>query len=126
KGAWRVTRHEDIVPTIFEAYRTAVSGFPGPVLVEIPVDVQLFRQQVTSVPAFEPLQPAPLQDPSQIQKAAELLLAAKNPGIFVGWGAVDVSEQVQRIADLLGAPVSTTLQGLSAFPADHPMHTGMG
>jgi len=126
KGAWRVTRHEDIVPTIYEAYRTAVSGFPGPVLVEIPVDLQLFRQQVESVPAFEPPQPDPLQDPSQIQKAAELLLAAKNPGIFVGWGAVDVSDQVQRIADLLGAPVSTTLQGLSAFPANHPMHTGMG
>ena len=126
KGAWRVTRHEDIVPTIFEAYRVAVSGMPGPVLVEIPVDLQLFRQQVDSVPAFEPHTPPAYTDAAKVTAATELLASAKKPGIFVGWGAVDVAGDVASIADLLGAPVSTTLQGLSAFPASHPMHTGMG
>lgn len=126
KGAWRVTRHEDIVPTIYEAYRVAVSGMPGPVLVELPVDIQLFRQQVDAVPAFEPVLPPAYSDSAKITEAAKLLASASKPGIFVGWGAVDVSEQVARIADLLGAPVSTTLQGLSAFPSSHPMHTGMG
>ncbi len=126
KGAWRIERHEDIVPTIFEAYYTAVSGMPGPVLVELPVDLQLFRKQVESVPVFEPPTVPTLSEPSKIAQAADLLAAAKNPGLFVGWGAVDVSEQLQSIADLLGAPVSTTLQGLSTFPATHPMHVGMG
>ena len=126
KGAWRIERHEDIVPTIFEAYYTAVSGMPGPVLVELPVDLQLFRKQVESVPVFEPPTVPPLSEPSKIAQAADLLAAAKNPGLFVGWGAVDVSDQLQSIADLLGAPVSTTLQGLSTFPATHPMHVGMG
>jgi acetolactate synthase-1/2/3 large subunit len=126
KGAWRVTQHEDIVPTIFEAYHTAVSGMPGPVLVEVPVNVQLFQGKVDNVPAFQPHTPPPLEDSSQIEKAAEVLAGASNPGIFVGWGAVDVSEDVAAIADMLGAPVSTTLQGLSAFPASHPLHTGMG
>ena len=54
------------------------------------------------------------------------MLAAKRPGIFVGWGARHVADDIARIAELLGAPVATTLQGLSAFPADHPLHTGMG
>lgn len=126
KGAWRVTRHEDIVPTIYEAYRVAVTGCPGPVLVEIPVDLQLFRQQVESVPAFHPPALPELGDQAAIKNAVDLLVAAKNPGIFVGWGAVDVSEEIARLADALGAPVSTTLQGLSAFPATHPLHTGMG
>jgi len=126
KGAWRVEKHEDIVSTIFEAYYTAVSGTPGPVLVEVPVDVQLFQQRVESVPAFEPPAMPNVKDARLIDQAVELLAKAKSPGIFVGWGAVDVSEEVATIADLLGAPVSTTLQGLSSFPATHPMHTGMG
>ena len=49
-----------------------------------------------------------------------------SPGIFVGWGARHVADDIRRIAEHLGAPVATTLQGLAAFPADHPLHTGMG
>jgi acetolactate synthase-1/2/3 large subunit len=126
KKTWRVTSHEEVVPAIFEAYHTAVSGMPGPVLVEVPVDVQLFRTKVTSVPSFTPHTPPPMANTSLIEEAATLLANAKKPGLFVGWGAVDVSEELKEIADLLGAPVSTTLQGLSAFPANHPLHTGMG
>ncbi len=126
KGAWRVQTHADIVPTIFEAYRVAVTGMPGPVLVEIPVDLQLQREQIDSVPVFVAPELPALNEGGKIAQAAELLAAAKKPGIFVGWGAVDVSEDIARIADLLGAPVSTTLQGLSAFPSTHPLHTGMG
>lgn len=126
KSARRVTAHEEIVPAIYEAYQIAVSGTPGPVVVEIPADLQLFRHHVDSVPAFEPPTMPELKDAGLVSRAAELLLAASRPGIFVGWGAVDVAEDVQRIAELLGAPVATTLQGLSAFPASHPLHVGMG
>jgi len=126
KGAWRVEKHEDVVPTIFEAYRTAVSGTPGPVLVEVPVNVQLFRQKVATLPRFTPHEPPALEDNRLVEQAADLLAAAQSPGLFVGWGAVDVSDELAQIADLLGAPVATTLQGMSTFPATHALHTGMG
>ena len=126
KRSWKVAQHSEIVPTIFEAYRTAVSGFPGPVLVEIPVNLQLFSQHVEDVPVFTPYAPEPIKLDRELHAVVELLRSAQAPGIFVGWGAVDVSESVARIAELLGAPVSTTLQGLSAFPGNHPLHAGMG
>ncbi|MBZ5530924.1 MAG: thiamine pyrophosphate-binding protein [Acidobacteriia bacterium] len=126
KRSWKITEHRDIVPVIFEAYRTTVSGVPGPVLVEIPVNLQLFSQAVDDVPAFTPYAPEPVFVDNELDAAVRLLREARSPGIFVGWGAVDVAESVAKIAELLGAPVSTTLQGLSAFPGDHPLHTGMG
>ena len=126
KRAWKVAEHREIVPAIFEAYRTAVSGVPGPVLVEIPVNLQLFQGPVDQLPAFVPGAPEPLHADQQLNDAVRLLSEARSPGIFAGWGAVDVSDDVARIAELLGAPVSTTLQGLSAFPGNHPLHAGMG
>lgn len=126
KKSWKITEHKDIVPTIFEAYRTAVSGVPGPVFVEIPVNIQLFQGEVGEVPVFEQPWPSVVSPESTIQQAVDLLKSAKKPGIFVGWGAVDAIEETKQIADMLGAPVSTTLQGMSAFPGNHPLHTGMG
>jgi acetolactate synthase-1/2/3 large subunit len=129
KKAWRIQSHAEIVPTLFEAYREAVSGVPGPVLVEIPVNIQLYRETVAEVPVFEPpALPPPLspENETRLAEAANLLANAENPGLFVGWGAVDAGADLIAIAERLGAPVSTTLQGMSAFPADHPLHTGMG
>jgi acetolactate synthase-1/2/3 large subunit len=126
KRSWKVKDHSEIVSVIFEAYRTAVSGMPGPVLVEIPVNLQLFSQRVEDVPAFVPPEPEPVSLDRELDAATQMLCAARAPGIFVGWGAVDVADSVARIAEILGAPVSTTLQGLSAFPGNHPLHTGMG
>jgi acetolactate synthase-1/2/3 large subunit len=126
KRSWKVKDHSQIVPVIFEAYRTAVSGMPGPVLVEIPVNLQLFSQRVEDVPAFVPPGPEPVSLDRELDAATQMLCAARAPGIFVGWGAVDVADSVARIAEILGAPVATTLQGLSAFPGNHPLHTGMG
>lgn len=126
KSARKVGAHHEIVPAIFDAYHAAVSGVPGPALVEIPANIQLFEAPVDDVPAFTPYQPEPVSAEQQLEQAVRLLAAARSPGIFVGWGAVDVGEAIAGIAELLGAPVSTTLQGLSAFPGHHPLHTGMG
>lgn len=126
KRAWKVKEHREIVPVIFEAYRTAVSGMPGPVLVEIPVNLQLFSGPTDDVPAFVPYAPEPVHLDRELAAAADLLCDARSPGIFAGWGAVDVSSHIAQIAERLGAPVSTTLQGLSAFPGNHPLHAGMG
>jgi len=119
--------HQEIIPTLYEAYDLATSGTPGPVLVEVPSDLQMFAGEVDSLPEYKRMTPvAPPPDLEQISKAAELLKASRHPGILVGWGAREATESVRQIAELLGAPVSTTLQGLSVFPADHPLHVGMG
>jgi acetolactate synthase-1/2/3 large subunit len=126
KRSWKVNTHQEIVPVIFEAYRTAISGVPGPVLVEIPVNIQLFSQPVEDVPVFAHSTRQPMSLDRELDEAVRLLSEARSPGLFVGWGAVDVSESVAKLAEILAAPVSTTLQGLSAFPGNHPLHAGMG
>jgi acetolactate synthase I/II/III large subunit len=126
KGAYRVMRHEDVVPTIFEAYRRAVTGVPGPTFVEIPYNIALFQEKVDHVPVFVPPELPPFDTSALLDEAVRLLTSAKKPAIFVGWGGVDVSREVGEIAEILGAPVSTTLQGMSAFPGSHPLHAGMG
>ncbi len=126
KGTWRPQTHAEIVPAIFEAYRTAVTAVPGPVFVEVAVNLQLFQATIDELPAFEPPAPPDAPDASLLEAAIDLLEKARSPGLFVGWGAVDVTDDVARIAERLGAPVATTLQGLSAFSAAHPLHAGMG
>ena len=130
KGAWRVTEHAQIVPTLFEAWRVANHGEPGPVFVEIPVNLQLFPGEVDGLPDFAP-PAAPTLDTgaaaqATLAQAATLLLQARKPGLFVGWGAVHASDLSVQVAEALQAPVATTLQGLSAFPGQHPLHAGMG
>jgi acetolactate synthase I/II/III large subunit len=126
KASWKIEKQSDIVPTLYEAYHTAVSGCPGPVFVEVPVNLQLFKGEVGEVPVFEKFWPKVSSPESTPADAVKLLTNAKSPAIFLGWGAVDAIEESKQIADMLGAPVATTLQGFSAFPGDHPLHTGMG
>ncbi|MEJ2604474.1 MAG: thiamine pyrophosphate-binding protein [Gammaproteobacteria bacterium] len=126
KAAFLVDRHEDIVPRIYEAYEIATSGLPGPVFVEIASDVQMFTANVAEPPPFESSYEPPEPDAARVEEAAELLLAAAQPGLYLGWGAREGTACSVEIADLLGAPVSTTMQGISVFPHDHALHTGMG
>lgn len=126
KATYRIDRYEDAIPAIYEAYHKATSGEPGPVYVELPANLQLLTGAVDEMPDFEPNDDRPVINPAEIEKAADLLAGAERPGIFVGWGARHVTDEISRIAEHLGAPVSTTLQGLASFPANHAMHTGMG
>ncbi|MBS0374290.1 MAG: thiamine pyrophosphate-binding protein [Proteobacteria bacterium] len=122
KGTWLPRSHAEIVPAIFAAHALATEGEPGPVYVEVPVDLQLFTgdpgvAQEPPPPIAPPLPPATLLD-----AAAALLARAARPGILCGWGAVGASAELEALAERLGAPVATTLQGLSTFRADHPLH----
>jgi acetolactate synthase-1/2/3 large subunit len=126
KKTFKVETHEQIIPAIYEAYQLAINGEPGPVFVEVPVNLQLFPGEVSETPPFVTENAELRLDFAAIQKAAQTLYDAGNPGLFLGWGAVDASEEAIRISEFLGAPVATTLQGLSSFPADHALHTGMG
>jgi len=126
KKTFKTETHEQIIPAIYEAYQIAMQGEPGPVFVEIPVNLQLFPGEVSETPPFIAQIAEDRLDHEAIQKAAQKLYEADSPALFLGWGAVDAGEETIRIADFLGAPVATTLQGLSSFPANHPLHTGMG
>lgn len=126
KAAYVITRHEDIIPTIYEAYNTATTGEPGPVLVELPVELQLFQGEVSEMMPYQPVPKAKPFDRAKISDAVDVLIKADKPCLFVGWGAVDAIDITVKIAEKLVAPVSTTLQGKSSFPADHPLYTSVG
>ena len=125
KETYFIEHHKDIIPTIFEAYDTAMSGLPGPVFVEVPVNLQMDKGDVAELPVYRALNRSVELDIDAIDKAVEQLCNAKKPGLFVGWGAKESTGWLIKIAELLNAPVSTTLQGLSVFPANHPLHVGM-
>jgi len=126
KKYYLIENHDQIISTIYDAYNEAINGEPGPVFIEIPVEIQLFRGTVNEMPLYQSPKKIETFSKDQIKKAAELLTNAKNPGIYVGWGAADAIEYTIGIAEQLSAPVCTTLQGKSAFPYSHPLHTGFG
>lgn len=126
KATFRIESHADIVPTIFRAYDIATGGEPGPVFVEIPLNLQAFPGEVSGLPTYlaPPAKAVAQQD--RIADAAELIAGASHPGLFVGWGARDAFAQLRELAEYLQAPVATTLQGLGVFPGNHPLHAGFG
>jgi len=126
KQTYKPETHQQIIPTIYAAHQLAHSGEPGPVFIEIPVNLQLFQGEVDTLPSYQPQSALPQPEPAQLQAAAELINQAHRPGLFVGWGARHATEQLIQLAEALDAPVATTLQGLSVFPHDHPLHTGFG
>ena len=126
KATFRIGSHAEVIPTLYEAYRIATGGEPGPVFVELPYNIGNFLGEVDEMPAFQQAIAAPQENAEARREAARLLVSAKRPGLFLGWGAVGAQAELVRLAELLDAPACTTLQGLSAFPGNHPLHVGMG
>ncbi len=126
KKYYLIEKHEDIIPVIYEAFETATTGEPGPVFIEIPVEVQMFRGEVDDLPEYKASATKSTFTQEIIQQAVNLLADAKKPGIYVGWGGLNASEELEKLSEMLCAPVATTFQGVSAFRANHPLHTGVG
>lgn len=126
KAYFKIGSHNEIIPTIYKAYEIATSGEPGPVFIEIPMEYQMFKGEVDALLPYTKTYQNPQVDLQKIEATAALLSKANHPGIYVGWGAANATENLIKIADLLGAPVSTTLQGKASFPASHKLHTGFG
>lgn len=126
KKTYKIESHDEIITTFFEAYALAVKGEPGPVFIELPVNIQIDRGVITHLPIFQPESNRTVIDDATIARAITLLEKSRYPGIFIGWGAMDAIDDIQKIAEHLAAPVATTLQGISSFPANHPLHTGFG
>jgi len=126
KAAFKINSHEEVIETIYEAYDIATSGEPGPVFIELPVNLQLDKADITDLPIYTKPNQAALSEEiiTEIEHAAKMLMQAKKPAIFAGWGAVHSSDELIAISEQIGGAVSTTLQGLSAFPANHPLHAG--
>ncbi|WP_028357260.1 thiamine pyrophosphate-binding protein [Brackiella oedipodis] len=132
KKGFLVERMQDVVPTLYQAYQLATQGLPGPVLVEIPVNLQLFATEIQSVPTYQqfcrqqPVSANPPIAPEVLQQIIEALLNTQQVAIFAGWGARHASAELQTLCELLQAPIATTLQGLSVVPYDFKWHTGFG
>lgn len=112
--------------SIFEAYNIAISGNPGPVFIEIPANIQLFKGEVSEILTYKKPESKPAIFGSKIDDAIQIISESKKVGLFLGWGAKEATTISIQIAERLNAPVSTTLQGFSVFPGDHPLFTGMG
>lgn len=115
---------EELPRIVAEAIRIARSGRPGPVLVDIPKDIQLaaFHGEIPA-PHARPEAPAP--SPESIERALDLLRGAKKPVIMAGGGSLDASAEITALARAWDIPVITTLMGLGAFPSSDPLWLGM-
>ncbi|MBD3255298.1 MAG: thiamine pyrophosphate-binding protein [Candidatus Lokiarchaeota archaeon] len=124
KRSWQVSSVEQL-PTIMQrAFNQMLTGRPGPVHIDLPMDVQAAAEEI-EIP--DPLKRRTtgrsLGDPQLINEAADLLKNAKRPTIFVGGGVLtaDATEELEMLAEKIGAAVVATMMGKDAFPNDHPL-----
>jgi acetolactate synthase-1/2/3 large subunit len=132
KHNYLVKRVEDLARVIHEAFHIATSGRPGPVVIDIPKDVQFLPGPYMGPEDAKPLhtyKPKTKGDPAKIAEAVALLAGAKKPILYTGGGIINAGPQASKalreLAHLCGAPVTSTLMGLGAFPAADPQWLGM-
>ena len=117
---------DNLADTIREAFALAQSGRPGPVLIDVPKDVQ------TAVCDYEPQAPVQPEEryaakDVRIKEAAALINASKRPFIYFGGGLItsEAQEEMLALAEKIDAPIGCSLMGLSGIPTDHPRFLGM-
>ena len=121
-----VTDYTKLADTLREAFRIARSGRPGPVLVDIPKDVQVQMQEYEPAPVVEKIEQRAVKE-YKLERAAQMIRESQRPYIYIGGGVIsaDAREQVLALAEKIDAPIGCTLMGLSAIPDDHPRFLGM-
>ncbi len=126
KHNYFVSNVEELADTIREAFRLAKSGRPGPVLIDVPKDVQIAACEYEPKPPVEKEAPYAAKD-VRIEEAAEIINAAKRPFIYFGGGVItaNAQEELLALAEKIDAPIGCSLMGLSAIPTDHPRFLGM-
>ena len=131
-----VTKHnylvkdvKDLARILKQAFYIARTGRPGPVLVDLPKDVQMATAEFSYPDTVElrGYKPTFSGNARQVEKAAKMILAARKPVIYVGGGVVlsNSSDELKQFAELVQAPVTTTLMAMSSFPKKHPLSLGM-
>jgi acetolactate synthase-1/2/3 large subunit len=120
---------KDLARIVKQAFYIARTGRPGPVLVDLPKDVQLASTKFVYPDAVEirGYKPTTSGNVRQVEKAVKMMLAAKKPLLYVGGGATlsDASGELLQLAEMMQAPVTTTLMAMASFPQRHPLCLGM-
>jgi len=129
KHNFQAMESSEIPPMIRSSFYIARTGRPGPVVVDLPKDVQEgeleYPENITiDLPGYKPTKKG---HPLQVKKAAELILKSKKPVILAGGGVIlsGSSPELQHLSEIIGAPVTTSLMGKGCFPEDHPLSLGM-
>jgi acetolactate synthase I/II/III large subunit len=120
---------KDLARIIKQAFYIARTGRPGPVLIDLPKDVQIASTKFDYPDSVElrGYKPTYSGNSRQVEKAAKMLLVARKPVVYVGGGVTlsDAAPELMALAETLQAPVTTTLMGMSSFPRTHPLALGM-
>ena len=129
KRALLVNRPDTTLEMFVRAYKEAITGRPGPVVVQIPFDIQATPIDLREVPdprAWTRVHP-PAPAPEAVEEAAALLAAARRPLVIVSTGIHNAGawRELEEFAATFGIPVCTTLAGKGAFPEDHPCYVGV-
>jgi acetolactate synthase-1/2/3 large subunit len=126
KAAFMARSASELAELIAEAFHIAESGRPGPVLIDVPKDVQLQRCTDVSLPQLREVPRLPKCNVS-FDAAAAMIDAAHRPVLYIGGGVVKARAQhaVQRLAEQASIPVTTTLMAMGAMPHDHSLNLGM-
>jgi acetolactate synthase I/II/III large subunit len=129
KHSYLVKDIKDLARIIKQAFYIARTGRPGPVLIDLPKDVQIASTkfeypETVELRGYKPTYSGNLR---QVEKAVKMILAARKPVVYVGGGATlsDSSQELRTFAEAIQAPVTTTLMGMSSFPKRHPLSLGM-
>jgi acetolactate synthase-1/2/3 large subunit len=130
KHSYLVTRVQDIMPAMKEAFHLAKSGRPGPVLVDITKDAQQATvdwEWDTTPVRMRGYRPKQTASKPSLQKAVSLIAASRKPIILAGQGVLQsgAMRELRQFAERVNCPVAMTLLGLGGFPASHPLNIGM-
>jgi acetolactate synthase-1/2/3 large subunit len=131
KHNWLVKDVNQIAETIHKAFRIATTGRPGPVLIDIPKDIQFKKGIYQSEEKIEidSYRPNYKGDPDQIEKAVEMISQAKKPIFYTGGGIINAGEKASEIlrelVSITGFPITSTLQGLGCYPGEDSQFLGM-
>ena len=131
KHNWLVKDVNQIAETIHKAFRIATTGRPGPVLIDIPKDIQFKKGTYQSEEKIEidSYRPNYKGDPDQIEKAVEMISKAKKPIFYTGGGVINsgekASEILRELVSATGFPITSTLQGLGCYPGEDSQFLGM-
>ena len=131
KHNWLVKDVNQIAETIHKAFRIATTGRPGPVLIDIPKDIQFKKGIYQSEEKIEidSYRPNYKGDPDQIEKAVEMISQAKKPVFYTGGGIINAGEKASEIlrelVSITGFPITSTLQGLGCYPGEDSQFLGM-
>ena len=131
KHNWLVKDIKELSKTLHEAFRVATTGRPGPVLVDIPKDIQFAKIKYTKPKKEKKSNGKIHSDFSQeeINQLIDLIVKAKKPVVYTGGGVInsgpEASESLREFVRMIGFPITSTLQGLGAFPGDDSQFIGM-